>query len=386
MINFLPHNLIIHLILFQVVVLAVILSNLTLLYRSRRHALPEHFPSVSILIPAFNEEKNVGRCIQSLLAQDYPNFEVLVLDDQSTDGTRAILDQLVIGVPKLKILTGDSPSANQVGKNQACIQLARNAQGELLFFTDADTVHKPQALTELVSTLLGEDADLLTGFPQQHIVSWGERFLVPFFSWASLSFIPLAVAYKVRWPFLVVAVGQVMLFKRDSYQIIGGHAALGTAIVDDIALARRIKAAGLRWRVTSISNLIMSRMYQSSSEAANGFTKNLFAAFDFHLIAYLFVFLWMAVVFVLPIILLGSMVADSATNGQLVQLIICIILSFIVWLIPYIEIRIPLYLTFFYPITVMANELIAFRSLYFSLTGRLTWKGRPLPRPKWKLL
>ncbi len=386
MIDFLLHDFIFNLILFQVALLAVILSNLTLLHRSRRHAPPEQFPKVSILVPAFNEEKNVGRCIQSLLAQDYPSFEVFALDDQSTDATLAVLEQLAISQPKLKILRGSPPPADQMGKNWACSQLAGHAEGDLLFFTDADTFHQPKALRVIVTTLLGERADLLTGFPQQHVLSWGERLLVPFFSWASLSFIPLWIAYKVRWQFLVVAVGQVMLFQREAYQKIGGHAALGGAIVDDITLARKIKAAGLRWRVTSISDLIKSRMYHSSAEAANGFTKNLFAAFDFHLISYLFVFLWLAVLFVLPILLLGSLVAGTATNGYSERLIICVILSFFVWLIPYIEIGIPLYLTFLFPVTVLANEVIAFRSLFFSLTGRLTWKNRPLNTPKWKWL
>ena len=286
MTNDLTHNLIIHLILFQWVVLVVILSNLVIIRRARKHAPPGEFPMVSILVPARNEEQNIGRCIRSLLAQDYPSFEVLIMDDQSTDGTLSILSQMSELQSNLKVLKGSSPPEDQSGKNWACSQLALHAQGDLLFFTDADTFHHSQSLNEIVTALMGEQADLLTGFPRQQVFSWLEKLLVPFFTWASLSFIPLWLAYRIRSQSLVVAVGQMMLFQRDAYQKIGGHDALGNAIVDDLMLAKRIKAEGMRWRVVRISDLISCRMYQGGGEAVQGFTKNLFAAFDFRLLIF----------------------------------------------------------------------------------------------------
>ncbi len=382
--NYLTHDLIIHLILFQLVVLVVVLSNIIMLHRSRRHAPPEVLPMVSVLIPARNEEQNIGRCIQSLLAQDYPSFEILVWDDQSTDGTLAVLRQMAESQPKLQVMAGSSPPENQVGKNWACAQLARAAQGDLLLFTDADTFHQPQSLRELVTALIGEQADLLTGFPRQQVISWTEKLLVPFFTWASISFIPLWLAYRVRSPFLTVAVGQLMLFRRAAYQHIGGHYALGDAIVDDLMLARKIKAAGLRWRVARVSDLISCRMFHDGWGAVEGFTKNLFAAFDFRLVSYLFVFLWLAVLFWTPLVVLASMTLAEVPYAQTGQLMICIGLSLLIWLIPYLETGIPLYLAFLYPVTILANEGIAFRSMIFSLTGRLTWKGRSLAKPNWK--
>ena len=151
--------------------------------------------------------------------------------------------------PKLKVLAGSPPPEGMLGKNWACVQLAHQAQGDLLFFTDADTLHQPQTLRAIVTALIGEQADLLTGFPRQEVQSWGERLLVPFFSWAFYCFIPLGLAYRLRLPALSIAAGQMLLFRRQAYQAIGGHARLGSSIVDDLILARRIKAAGLRWRV-----------------------------------------------------------------------------------------------------------------------------------------
>ena len=384
MVTYLTHGLIISFIFFLLVVLVIILSNILILHRARRHAQPLHFPSVSVLIPARNEENSIQSCVQSLLDQDYPAYEVIVLDDQSSDGTQAILEQIAYSQPRLKLHTGSIPPEGLAGKNWACTQLAQHSVGDLLLFTDADTTYKPQALRLIVSAMLGEKTDLMTGYPQQWVGSWGERLLVPFFSWAMLSFIPLWLAYRLRWAVLSSAVGQMMLFEREAYLKIGGHASLDSAFVDDLTLTRRIKAAGLRWRVMNVSDLIACRMYHSSREAYDGFARNLFAAFDFHLLVYLFVYLWLAVLFIWPLIALAALAFGKAYAFQPGEVFVCIGLSLLVWIIPYYEIKVPLALGFIYPGTILANEMVAFRSLILSLTGRLSWKGRQLARPRWK--
>lgn len=384
MINYLTHDLIIHLILFQLVLLAVILGNIILLHRSRKHAPPGSFPMVSILVPARNEEKNIIHCIQSLLAQDYPSFEVLVLDDQSSDGTLAMLNRMAESQPGLKVFSGSLPADDQPGKNWACSQLASQAKGDLLFFTDADTVHQPHTLRALVTAMNGEQADLVTGFPKQQMLTWSEKLLVPFFTWASISFTSLWLAYQTRAQALVAAVGQVMLFRRAAYEKIGGHEALGRSIVDDLALARKVKAAGLRWRVVRVSDLVSCRMYHGWREAVDGFTKNLFAAFGFRLLPYLFVFLWLAVLFLAPLAVVISSAFGLAPAAQPGALAACIGISMLLWTIPYVETGIPFYLGFLYPFTILANEIVAFRSLLYSLTGRLSWKDRSLARLDWK--
>ncbi len=384
MVHYLTYDLVIHLILFQLVMLAVILSNIMIMSRARKHAPPQSYPMVSILVPARNEEKNIIRCVHSLLAQDYPSFEVLVLDDQSSDSTLAMLNRMAGSHPGLKVFSGSLPTDDQPGKNWACSQLASQAQGDLLFFTDADTVHQPHTLRALVTALSAEQADLVTGFPRQQVLSWSEKLLVPFFTWASISFTSLGLAYRTRAQALVVAVGQVMLFRRAAYEKVGGHEALGRSIVDDLALARKIKAAGLRWRVVRVSDLVSCRMYHTSREAVDGFTKNLFAAFGFRLLPFLFVFLWLAVLFLAPLVVLVSLAFGLAPAAQPGALAACMGISVLLWTIPYVETGIPFYLGFLYPVTILANEIVAFRSLLYSLTGRLSWKDRTLTRPDWK--
>jgi chlorobactene glucosyltransferase len=209
---------------------------------------------------------------------------------------------------------------------------------------------------------------------------------VPFFSWAVLCFIPLWLAYRLRLPLLSSAVGQMMLFRYEAYQKIGGHENLGTVIVDDLALVRRVKAAGLCWRVMNVTDLITCRMYRGSWEALDGFAKNLFATFGFHLSLFLFVYIWLAVLFLEPLIVLIVMIIGHAPTATLSELVVCIGLSLLLWLIPYMQMGVPISLGLIYPLTILANEVAAFQSLRLSLTGRLSWKGRTLARPNWKWL
>ena len=384
MVTYFDHDLILHLIVFQTIILLILISNILITYLARQHSSPVTFPMVSILVPARNEEKNIARCVQSLLRLDYPSFEVLVLDDQSSDDTRSILEKLSHTHSELKVLDGEPPPGNQIGKNWACSQLAREAQGELLFFTDADTFHRPETLRTIVTSLEGEQADLLTGFPRQEVRTWGERFLVPFFSWALLCFNPLALAYKIQWPALSSALGQMMLFRRDAYLMIGGHDGVGSSIVEDLTLARKIKSYGLCWRVIYIADLISCRMYRNSKEAFNGFAKNLFAAFDFRFLPFLFIFLWLAVMFWEPLLILLFMLFGQFSHSQADNLYICIGLSIILWLLPYIYLGIPYGLAFLFPVSILAIELVAFTSLRNSLRGNLSWKDRKIPKTRWK--
>jgi len=382
MARYLARDLIFHLIIFQAILLLIVLSNVCLLRRSGRHDPSWRYPKVSVLVPARDEARSIARCIGSLLCQDYPDFEVLVLDDHSTDETRPILERMARSASRLRVLRSQPLPSGWLGKNWACAQLAAQAEGALLFFTDADTFHRPEALRAAVSALEGEGADLLTGFPRQIMHTWGERLIVPVFGWAFYCFMPLLLAYRFRLPALSTAVGQVMLFRREAYQSIGGHVAVRASIAEDLALARRIKALGYRWRVMDVTRLISCRMYHSGHEAYAGLCKNLFAAFGFRFLPYLFVWLWLAVTFLEPPLVLGLHGLGLAPQAQTTPILACMGLALALWLISYRRLRLPLYLAVFYPVTLLAIETVAFSSLWLTVTGRLAWKGRALVRPQ----
>lgn len=379
------HDIIYDLIAFQLVLLLVALTNTWVLHRARRHAPPPRFPKVSILVPARNEEANIERCVASLLSQDYPDFEVLVLDDESTDRTRSILESLAAGDPRLQVLAGRPLEPGWLGKNWACAQLAAQAEGELLYFTDADTHHQPQTLRAFTTALEGEGADLLGGFPRQEVETLGEQLIVPFFSWVIYCFTPLALGYRLKFPALSTAVGQALLFRRAAYEGIGGHGAVRAAIVEDLALARQIKAHGYQWRMMRITDLVACRMYRSGREAADGLSKNLFAAFDFRVAPYLFAWGWLLVMFLVPFVALGRHALDQPVDAPVAAVLVCIGLGLGLWLFVYRQLGLPLGTALLYPISTAMMQLVALRSLWLGLRGRLVWKGRGMGRVKVRL-
>ena len=383
--EYLGHHLIYDLVVFQAILLLIALTNARTLRLAGRHTAPTHFLKVSILVPARDEEANIERCIQSLLSQDYPDFEVLVLDDESTDRTRIILEALARCDSRLRVLNGRPLEAGWLGKNWACAQLATQAAGGLLFFTDADTFHRPEALRTVVTALEGEHADLMSGFPRQEVLTLGEKLIVPFFSWVMYCFLPLSAGYRIKLPTLSWAVGQMLLIRRTAYEAIGGHRAIRSLVAEDLALARRIKAFGYRWRMMQADHLISCRMYRSGREAYAGLAKNLFSAFGFRLLPYLFAWGWLLTMFFKPWCDLAAYATGGALDVPLAAVLACIGLAFVLWLVPYSRLGLPLLPAALYPVSLLAIEAVALRSLWLSLSGGLTWKGRLLDRPRIRL-
>lgn len=190
------------------VILFITLSNIRILRKLGSYPPPFRNPFISVLVPARNEQDNIGECIKSLLIQDYPDFEVIVLDDNSTDRTWEILEKLSLEYSRLRIIKGKPLPDGWFGKHWACHQLSQHANGEIFLFTDADTRHKPNSLRDGIAGMMGEKADLITAFPREEVISWGERMTVPLFPWFILSFLPLIVAYRTRSPAFSAAIGQ----------------------------------------------------------------------------------------------------------------------------------------------------------------------------------
>jgi chlorobactene glucosyltransferase len=368
---------------FLTVVLLIALSNLWAVRRLGGYPRPSHYPRASVLVPARNEEANIGPCVRSLLAQDYPDFEVLVLDDGSTDATEAVVTALAAGDRRLRVLKGATLADGWLGKHWACHQLAQAADGALLLFTDADTRHHPHTLRDAVAALIAEEADLLTALPWEEVVSWSERLVVPIFQWSCLSFMPIGLAHRLPTPALSAAIGQFMLFRRRAYEAIGGYAAVRQDTVDDMALGRRIKRHGFRWRLLDGTRHIRCRMYRGFAEVWEGFSKNLFAVFDCRILPFLFVWLWTGMVFWEPLVVLVLEIAGVPLPRFSPTLAaVAVAESLLLWGIAYWRFDFPRYLVFFYPVSVLLCVAIAVRSMVLTLTGRATWKGRRLTRKR----
>ena len=370
-------------LLFILAVLGICLANLLSLRGMSSYSPCRGYPRVSVLIPARNEEESIRGCVESILEQDYPHLEVLVLDDGSTDATGEIIRELADRHPRVRALEGKPLPRGWTGKNWACHQLSLEASGELLLFTDADTVHAPGCLRSAVAALQEEGADLLTALPYQEMRTWGERLTVPILGWSTLCFFPLPLARRLRTPSLTVAIGQFMLFRGEAYRKVGGHAVVRDQVADDFALGRSVKGAGLRWLFLDGRTSLRCRMYRGLSSAYRGLAKSLFPAFGNHVLFFAFVWSWLAVVFLEPPLVLASgALGFTRSPAALVLASLEVGMSMLLWGLVVRRLRYPAYLVPLYPLVVALGVAAAFSSLATGLRGGGLWKGRPLPRPR----
>lgn len=346
-----------------------LLSNLLFFPRLRR-AQPEERPFLSILIPARNEAGVIGATVRALLAQSDTNFELIVLDDGSTDGTAAAAIAAANDDERFQVINGRSLPTGWLGKNWACWQLGQAAQGELLLFTDADVQWQPGAIRALLAMQQREAADLLTVWPTQQTETWAERLVVPLMAVAILAYLPILPVHFAPWPVFAAANGQCLLFRRAAYERIGGHAPVRGDVVEDVALARRIKAHGLRLRMADGSGLVRCRMYRSWPEVRDGFAKNLLAGHGgsvlflllstiFHWLIFVFPWIWFILTLgAWPLILLLAGVGVRAGTATFTR-------------------QRPLD-ALLMPVSVVLMTRIAVQSIWWRRTGQAAWKGRKL--------
>jgi glycosyltransferase involved in cell wall biosynthesis len=231
---------------------------------------------VSILVPARDEARTLPWTLPPLSAQGAD--EVLVLDDASGDGTAGVAAALAATDERLRLIVGEPLPRGWSGKNWACHQLARAARGDVLVFTDADVEWSPGALAALLGVQERCRADLLTVWPRQRCVGLGERAVVPLVDMLLLCTLPAALAMRGGPASMTAANGQCMVWRREAYEAVGGHAAVRGEVLEDVRLAQRVKAAGGRVVLRLGGRLLQARMYRTYREVVRGFGKNALAA------------------------------------------------------------------------------------------------------------
>ena len=256
-------------------------------------------PEISAIIPARDEEDNIEASVASLASQAEIT-EIIVVNDQSTDRTGEILARLSKIVPKLKIIESPALPAGWVGKNHAVWLGAQAAKCEWLLFTDADTVHFPGSARHALEDARACGTALVSYSPEQITQSFAERALIPFIYWRLSRKFDFARVNDPSAPD-AAANGQFLLIRRDAYEKIGGHRAVADAVLEDVALARRVKQAGFRLYFASGEGIARTRMYRSFRAMWQGWTKNLCLLLggtrDSALQELFFVFPWPAIIF-----------------------------------------------------------------------------------------
>jgi chlorobactene glucosyltransferase len=334
--------------------------------------------SVSVLIPMRNEATVIGGTVKSLLEQNYPNLEILLLDDGSSDDSASTALRAADGDPRLKVLAGKPLPAGWFGKAWACQQLSEQAAGEYFLFTDADVNWQPEAISALMAEAAKTESDLLTAWPRQETVTWAERLVVPLMGFSIRAYLPALAVHNIRWPVFAAAIGQCLLFKRAAYIQIGGHASAKDKIADDMTFAYAIKGQGLRFRMVESNGLLTCRMYRNWDEVRNGYAKNILAGHGGSLAFLLFstVFHWW--IFVVPWLWLGYslLVNREAFLAASLFTLPGVLVRALTAASTHQRIQDALFM----PVSVCLMTMIAFQALKWHFSGGPQWKGRSLSK------
>jgi chlorobactene glucosyltransferase len=354
-------------------------ANLLLLPRlSAARGGPGETLRVSVVIPARNEERDVEATVSAHLAQTYPNFEVIVVDDRSTDATGAILDRLSSRDPRLRVLRSEEPPAGWLGKPNALALGAREASGEVLLFADADVRYDPRTLSEAIGFLEANRLDFLALIPRFEVRGFWERVLMPYLIGA-VFFAPAFLANRrARW--VAIGGGAGNLIRRRVYEAVGGHGALRDSVIDDVRLAYRVKAAGFHIGLALAEDRIFVRMYRGFREIFDGFTKNTAYVFDGRYAVPLFV--WTAAMLgfsVLPTAVLAAAPFGiaGATPGNVRLAVAAFAVSVAGRALVAAGVGDRIWPAFAHPVTAGVWSAILARSLFHRFVRRrLLWRGR----------
>lgn len=359
--------------------------NLRVYRRFSSKPLAAH-PKVSVLVPCRNEEKRLEPNLLSILSQDYPDFELIVLDDNSTDATPAILRGLSASHPRLKVLTGQPLPAGWQGKNYACHQLSEAASGEWLLFVDADTSHAPGMLRAALQEAADRRAAVVSTFPRQLFTSAGDELTVPLMFFILLTFLPMFFTDKkipVAKSAFATGCGQFFLIRRDAYRAAGGHAGVGARISEAPLLASRAKAAGFKVVLADGSAWTSCRMYSGWDQALHGFSRSVFASMGGSTAAFLFFLIVQTYVFHGPWALLAVTLLKGAMTPA-IGVMLGLSIALPVWMRWRIHRRTGMSVRWIWAhaLSIAMYHVILVNSfLQYRVFRNTSWKGRAYAAP-----
>ncbi|RFZ91754.1 glycosyltransferase [Mucilaginibacter conchicola] len=323
---------------------------------------------VSILIPARNEAEDILTLLQSIHAQDYQNYEVIILDDNSTDDTFAICEAFAAEHPKFKIIKGKPLAKGWLGKNYACHQLSELATGNYFMFLDADEKVYNGLLNSAIHRMSLRQLSLLSLFTNQEMRSTGEKIAVPLMHYILLNLLPLRLVYLLRSPALSAASGQFMLFDASVYSEYQWHQLVKNKVVEDVEIMKLVKASKLNGEALLANGMISCRMYKNYNEALNGFGKNFLAAFNYNIIGFSLYLL---------IVIGGPVLVIATGKPGLISMAVTLILSARL-MISLSAGQNALRNFLWHPVQMLALLHIGVTSIQQRLTKTTVWKGRKI--------
>ena len=322
--------------------------------------------SFSILVPCRNEAENISELVATLGGLDHPRYEVIFIDDNSTDGTGELLRQAITNRPYMKVISAAPLSDGWMGKPWALSQGLSHVTHDYIVTVDADVRLAPDALSAMDSVLQRTGSDFLSPYPSQSAVTMSERLVQPLLQWTWMTTVPLRLAMRSSRPSLAVANGQFLIVKKSALIAVGGFTAIQSSVLDDIDLARVLIHGGFRGGVCDGSKIASTRMYSSFSEIRAGYGKSMSTGFGgvFGSLALVFV---MAVSGILPFI--GSIAGSPIATASLLMVIASRIVSAM-------SSRSLLIDALLHPISALFFIYLLIYSNLFD--SKITWKGRSI--------
>jgi chlorobactene glucosyltransferase len=365
----------------RLIVLAIILRRQEVLTpQSPRYDRPNP-PLVTAILPAKDEEAYLEVCLMSLRRQTYPNLEILVVDDRSTDRTGGIARDNAASDPRIRVLTIDTLPPGWTGKTYALAHASRFANGQWLLFLDADTLHTPESLEIVMEFARSQGAVLASLLPELRCETFWERVVQPVAAITLMQSFPLHAVNDDRSP-LAFANGQYILIERRAYDAAGGHQGVRDRFVEDIAIAQRVKALRLPIRVALARGIVTCRMYASFGQVVRGWSRILYDALGRNP--------WRLTLKLLdPLIFCQSghlalavclvlLALGKSTNFALLLFVLSVahhvLMYFVFRCIFKAAVPRPRWAVW-YPVANVVVDLILIRALRMCFTGKVTWRG-----------
>ena len=330
-------------------------------------------PSVSLIVPALNEEATIEPALRSLLALEYPNYEVIVVDDRSTDSTGNILDSVAReqqGTARLRALHITELPSGWLGKTHAMWRAARESRSEWLLFTDADCVFRPDTLRRAIAYAERERADHLVLFPTPILKSWDEKMVMAFFQ---IMFVFAHRPWKVADPSTKdhIGMGAFNMVRRSVYEKIGTYERMRLAVIDDIKLGEIIKNSGFAQRNAIGHGLVTLHWASGAFGILHNLTKNFFAQMRFSLLLAFLGAVFTLIVNWLPFV--GTFLAHGWSRAPFIVALFAIMLMYVNL---HSEGYLRTYYFFLHPIAALLLVYAVLRSAFITLkNGGIEWRG-----------
>jgi chlorobactene glucosyltransferase len=342
-------------------------------------------PLVSVLVPARNEEGRVlSACIRSILAQDYGRFEIIAVNDRSTDATGAILNAIAKADERLRVIDGRELPAGWLGKPYALQQALDHSRGEWVLATDADMIFTERALHTAVRLALENSHDAVTLIPRIECLSFWERVFMPTFGWFMVAALPVARINDPRRR-EAVGVGGFFLIRRVWLRRVGEYTAVRAEVAEDLRMAEILKGRGASLRIEYAPDLTSTRMQTNLREIWEGFTKNLFAGVKFNLLQAITASIIITLTAIAPLViaLICALALLAGAEGVWLRIFIPMLLAWLIQVSIFAVVNrhgdIPLRYAFTVPLGFLLFVAILINSAIRIATGSgVTWKGRKL--------